>query len=96
MPYVKQEYRDVIDPAVDRVVNALRELELDYPEGSTEGNLNYAISRILSIVYTNGGYKAINDAVGVLECAKQEFYRRVAGPLEDFKAIENGDVYTGE
>ena len=95
MPYVKPELRSTLDPAVDRVVNALRELELDYPESCTEGNLNYVISSILNTVYTNGGYKAINDAVGVLECVKQEFYRRVASPYEDVKSQLNGDVYTG-
>ena len=93
MPYISQDLRPTLDPVVDRAVNALRELELDYPECSTEGNLNYLISRILSHVYTNGGYKAINDAVGVLECVKLEFYRRVAEPYENDKAELNGDVY---
>ena len=93
MPYVKPELRSTLDPAVDRVVNALRELELDYPESCTEGNLNYVISSILNTVYTNGGYKAINDAVGVLECVKQEFYRRMASPELDSERVDFGDVY---
>jgi hypothetical protein len=38
-------------------------------------------------------YKHINEIIGVLECAKQEFYRRVAAPYEDTKIQENGDVY---
>jgi hypothetical protein len=38
-------------------------------------------------------YSIINDIVGVLECAKMEFYRRVAVPYEDKKRTENGDVY---
>ncbi len=29
----------------------------------------------------------------VLETAKLEFYRRVAGPYEDAKISENGEVY---
>lgn len=73
MLQIDPELQTTLDPAVDRVVNALRELELDYPESSTEGNLNYIISRVLTEVYTNGGYAAINDAVGVLECVKHRF-----------------------
>ena len=30
--------------------------------------------------------------MGVLECCKLEFYRRVAAPYEDIKIEENGDV----
>jgi len=31
--------------------------------------------------------------MGVLECIKQEFYRRAVAPYEDKKKEENGDVY---
>jgi len=30
--------------------------------------------------------------IGVLECVKQEFYRRKVAPYEDIKIIENGDI----
>lgn len=93
MPYIKQEFRDVLDPAIEHLANALRELECDYPETVVEGNVNYAVTRLIDNLYSNGGYKAINDAVGVLECVKQEFYRRVAAKYEDFKKEMNGDVY---
>jgi len=36
------------------------------------------------------------DAIGALECAKLELYRRVAAPYEDTKIAENGDVYDPE
>jgi hypothetical protein len=36
----------------------------------------------------------VNEAIGVLECAKLELYRRVAAPYEDEKIAESGDVYT--
>ena len=39
-------------------------------------------------------YSVINEAVGAIESAKMEFYRRVAAPYEDKKAIANGEVYT--
>jgi hypothetical protein len=29
----------------------------------------------------------------MLECAKQEFYRRNTAPYEDEKVLENGDVW---
>lgn len=42
----------------------------------------------------NGGkYDSLNAVIGVLECAKQEFYRRAAVPYENQKITENGDVY---
>lgn len=33
------------------------------------------------------------SVLGAIECAKLEFYRRVAAPYETTKALENGDVY---
>ena len=39
-------------------------------------------------------YAHLNEAIGVLECAKLELYRRVAAPYEDEKIAESGDVYT--
>lgn len=95
MPYIKQYKREVLDSAIDEVVNALRELESDDPANSFAGNLNYLISSILYKSY--GGqprYDDINEIVGMLECCKMEFYRRIAAPVENKKIVENGDVYT--
>lgn len=95
MPYIKQYKRDVLDSAIDEVVNALRELESDDPANSFAGNLNYLISSILSKSYGNQPrYDDINEIVGMLECCKMEFYRRIAAPVENKKIVENGDVYT--
>jgi len=60
----------------------------------TPGELNFAITQLL-LNYLDGGmsYTAINEVIGVLECAKLELYRRVAAPYEDKKKEENGDVY---
>lgn len=38
-------------------------------------------------------YADINEAIGALECAKLELYRRIAVPYENRKLAENGDVY---
>ena len=95
MPYIKQETRHTLDPSIDSLVKALADLELDNLEGgnNTEGNLNYIISRLLEAVYTHPlSYRNINDAVGMMECCKMEFYRRLCF-YEDQKIVENGDVY---
>ena len=70
--------------------------------GSPEnaGELNYAITRFVDdylrrMAEQDGRlrYAHLNEAMGVLECAKLELYRRVAAPYEDRKVEENGDVY---
>lgn len=60
------------------------------------GELNYQISKLLNdfVVMKGLSYATINEAMGALESAKLEFYRRVAGPYENKKIIENGEVYT--
>ena len=60
----------------------------------TAGNLNYLITRLcLMYLGKDYNYAMINSAIGALECAKQELYRRIAIPYEDKKIKENGDVY---
>lgn len=82
MPYVPVKRR-----------SALRE------EGKANdaGELNYQITRLLVNYTMDHGlkYKTINDVMGACNGAAQEFYRRVAGPYEDLKLKENGDVYCG-
>lgn len=83
MPYINKRGRKELD--LDLQVNP-----------RTPGTLNYCITKLLNAYLNNCGpitYTAINDVIGVLECAKQEFYRRIAIPYEDKKKIENGDVY---
>lgn len=62
---------------------------------STPGELNYVITSIIHN-YINGNiginYTKINDAIGALECAKLELYRRKIASYEDKKSNENGDV----
>lgn len=57
--------------------------------------LNYAITTLVAnyVKFHGLKYSTINDVMGALESAKQEFYRRVAAPYEDTKIKENGDVY---
>jgi hypothetical protein len=83
MPYIKPERRPYVFSS-----NPYR-----IPINS--GELNYAITCIaVEYLRVHGmSYNTINEIVGALECAKQEFYRRVAIPYEDKKIEENGDVY---
>lgn len=81
MPYITEDARARID-------------EGGKPE--TPGELNYAITRLTdNYLVQKGGirYSHVNEVIGALECAKLELYRRVAGPYEDQKLEENGDVY---
>ena len=60
----------------------------------TPGQLNYMITSILIDQYKeNESYTKFNELIGVLECVKQELYRRVVIPYEDRKKEQNGDVY---
>lgn len=93
MPYIVEEKRHVLDPSIEQLVDTLRGLQCDDPDGDNlEGNLNYVISTILGRLY-HGGYADINAAVGLLSCIQLEYYRRQAAPYEDQKAHENGDVF---
>ena len=84
MPYIKAMFRDALDSGEDTPHNA--------------GELNYVITRVIAdYLFEHGlSYQRLNDVIGVLECSKQELYRRIAGPYEDTKVAENGDVYPAE
>jgi len=79
MPYVKPRLRDILD-------------EGGQPQST--GELNYLFTKLIQW-YLDGhvNYDKINAVVGALDCAKMEFYRRVAVPYEEKKREENGDVY---
>lgn len=59
------------------------------------GELNYLVTKLCDafLMKTGLSYRNINQAIGALECAKLELYRRVASPYEDKKLIANGEVY---
>lgn len=80
MPYIKNERRIAIGE--------------DEPMQNA-GELNFLITTAIRRYWVNSTrrYQDINDIVGALEGAKQEFYRRIAVPYEENKIQENGDVY---
>ena len=65
------------------------------PTPLTVGELNFLLTMVVKEYLNSKGlsYRTINDIMGALEGAKLEFYRRVAGPYEDNKITENGDIY---
>ena len=82
MPYIDQKSRSIVAP--------------DAMTAASAGELNYQITCLIEqylVVHAGKNYSAINEVIGVLECAKMEFYRRIAAPYEDKKIEENGDVY---
>jgi len=87
VPYIKPERRKKYEKVLGELISILKSL----PVEQVDGELNYVITKILKEVYPLR-YFHINRAMGVLECIKQEFYRRVAAPYEDIKIKESGDV----
>lgn len=91
MPYIKKEKRIELD-------NKMSELLIDCGELS-DGELNYIISNLLNVYLEQKkqnnkfNYSECNKLVGVLECAKLEFYNRLVTPYENIKIVENGDLY---
>ena len=61
---------------------------------STAGDLNYLITKLCLQYLDECGecYKTHNEIMGVLESAKQEWYRRQVSPYEDTKIAVNGDM----
>jgi len=87
VPYIKPERRKKYEKILGELISILKSL----PVEQVDGELNYVVTKILKEVYPLR-YFHINRAMGVLECIKQEFYRRVAAPYEDIKLKESGDV----
>ena len=87
MPYIKAGNRNKYEKILNSLVKILKTL----PPEDIDGELNYVVTKILKEIYPLR-YFHINKAVGVLECIKLEYYRRVAAPYEDLKVEEAGDV----
>ncbi|NBP04295.1 MAG: hypothetical protein EBU90_30245 [Proteobacteria bacterium] len=82
MPYIQPYNR----PPFDDVISQL-------PPIMVAGNLNYIITKITQRFIEERGenYEAYNSAIGALESAKLEYYRRKVAPYEDTKIEANGD-----
>jgi len=89
MPYINPPTRDRIDGDIKLIKDAL-----SIDDINDAGSLNYIITSIIHrwIDCEGVSYQRLNDAIGVLECAKMELYRVVAAPYEDTKREINGSV----
>jgi hypothetical protein len=85
MPYIKQTDRARFAPILAQLN--------DTPINST-GELNFLITSVVHhyLRQFSQSYSAYNEALGALEAAKLELYRRQVSPYEDIKIAENGDL----
>jgi len=87
MPYIKSEDRPAIDEKIEELVTYLQSRPIE----NQDGDLNYAVSRIIHELYP-AKYFHFNRALGVLSAIQLELYRRKIAPYEDEKITENGDI----
>ena len=86
MPYISQEARSRIKPHIEEFWKECSIIE--------EGEMNYIITQLLEHYREGKGkYSFFNKIIGLLECIKLEYYRRVVAEYEDTKRQDNGDVY---
>lgn len=80
MPYIENWIRKSIDNGSSPVL---------------PGELNYKIYKTILDYWNRGprSYQTINDIIGAIEGAKNEFQRQIVGPYEDTKIQANGDIY---
>jgi hypothetical protein len=86
MPYIQKNSRRWFDEALEELRQGLGPV----------GELNYCVTKLcIGWVKEHGGmsYDNLNAAIGALESAKLELYRRVVAPYENSKLAEHGDVY---
>lgn len=90
MPYIDQKRREELDSAISVLASHLKDSK------QRAGDMNYTITKLAFLVYGANSmrYADHNEFIGVLECAKLEFYRVRTGPYEDTKIISNGSVST--
>ena len=103
MPYIEKQQRDLIDVRFGLNSFIFKIGRIGSPGSYSgefiphPGTLNYIITRLVCWwLGDNPNYERYNAAIGVLECAKQELYRRQIALYEDEKCEENGDVYKNE
>jgi hypothetical protein len=85
MPYIKQEDRARFASILER----LNEVPI-----RSAGELNFLVTSVVHryLQQFPKSYGVYNEAIGALEAAKLELYRRQVAPYEDIKIKENGDL----
>ena len=85
MPYIKDEDRP-------KILNKIKSLSMDI---ENEGELNYAISKLIDLLIQKWGekYSNYNKIAGVISCVDKEVYRKLVAVYEDEKERENGTIW---
>lgn len=86
MPYILQDARTELCKRIRPLVDSI---------AADPGYANYVICTLLMKAWDCDSaprYAKFNEIIGVLECVKQEIYRRAAGPYEDSAINKNGDI----
>ncbi len=88
MPYIAKSDRPQYQEIVQQLAAMIPQDRMARP-----GHINYVVSLLLDKIYGNAmRYADHNEVIGVLECIKDEFYRRKTAPYEDKKILEEGDL----
>lgn len=82
MPYILKENR----PAMDKIV-----AEMEFADVRADGDLNYILYAFCKR-HVKPSYNNYKNFCGELRQCATEIERRLLGPYEDIKIIENGDV----
>ena len=97
MPYIKKEQREELEPELGALIQKMMSMP-EFHSNGRAGILNYVITDMLDSCFgplSDAKYKDYNEAIGMLECCKLEFYRKAAAPYEDMKEKQNGKVLDG-
>jgi hypothetical protein len=82
MPYVKKDRRIELDFVVESMARA---------DIRADGDLNYVLYKYCKN-FVKPSYNNYKNFIGELHQCTTEIERRLLGPYEDIKIIENGDV----
>ena len=101
MPYILSCQRTLLDPSITKLAKDIRYLakklaneECDQTLKIVPGLANYSITALMLTLIGDQepSYATYNAVIGILESAKQEFYRTHVAPYEQQKCYENGPV----
>ena len=91
MPYILPERRQELRPLISKVAGEIQ-AAVESGIGKRGGEVNFVICSLIDMLYDRN-YTELSAAIGDVECAKLEIYRRLLAEMEDSKITENGDVF---
>ncbi|KKU86189.1 MAG: hypothetical protein UY15_C0014G0031 [Parcubacteria group bacterium GW2011_GWA2_47_9] len=95
MPYIPQQHRPKLDPKIEELAKAIKEVSKELGDEKTDfaGVLNYCCTRLALEVIPERRYKFMALVHGAFGTMAEEFYRRYVAPYENEQIEKNGDVY---